>query len=90
MASRPALPTRLQALVSSFLLVALSLYLAPLTALVTIWARLTAKKPAVGAAKGETKRPTVMVNGGRMQKCLFVSRALAKQGFRVIVVEEEG
>lgn len=31
-----------------------------------------------------------MVNGGRMQKCLFVSRALAKQGFRVVVVEEEG
>ncbi|CAO1638853.1 unnamed protein product [Sympodiomycopsis kandeliae] len=85
----PQLPTRVQSHLSSFLLIGLSLSLAPLSAFITAWTLFTRKR--IGRDKqGSDSRPTAMVNGGRMQKCLFVSRALAKQGYRVVVVEEEG
>lgn len=35
-------------------------------------------------------RPTALVNGGRMQKAVYVVRALARQGYRVVLVEERG
>lgn len=42
------------------------------------------KGPNIGNSR------TVLVNGGRMQKCIYVIRALARQGYRVILVEQSG
>jgi hypothetical protein len=69
----------------------LSLALAPLSLAFALVGASAARLGGGGPAlpKGD-KRPTALVNGGRMQKSLYVVRALAAQGYRVVLVEERG
>ena len=70
----------------------LSLALAPLSLAFALIGASAARLGGGGPAllpKGD-KRPTALVNGGRMQKSLYVVRALAAQGYRVVLVEERG
>lgn len=84
-----ALPTRLQGLASTVLLLWLSLALAPVSALFTVLSLRSNGKPIV-AKTASPSAPTALVNGARMQKSLYIARALARQGWRVVVVEERG
>lgn len=101
----PTSPTRLQSLLSSLLLLALSALTLPITAGVVLYALLSKQrqeehtlgkkdsfKAANGLANGQglsaRSRPTALINGARMQKSLFLARALSAQGFRVVLVEE--
>lgn len=81
-------PSLLQSALSSLLLIWLSAVTAPWTAVFTAWGMLTSRGSAV--TNKESRRGTALVNGGRMQKSLFIARALARQGWRVVVVEEQG
>ncbi|UZJ51515.1 hypothetical protein CBS101457_000835 [Exobasidium rhododendri] len=42
------------------------------------------------ASSRHRHKPTALVNGGRMQKSIFVARALSQKGYRVVLVEEKG
>lgn len=124
------LPTKLQSLTSSVLLILFSFTLAPLSLAFTSFVVLTSPRclwnlvtsllfslfpssssssfapsnlltrrrqqtagsngAAAQRAGAGDGRPTVLINGGRMQKCLYMARAFAKRGYRVVVVEEQG
>ncbi|KAK0526495.1 hypothetical protein OC834_004787 [Tilletia horrida] len=79
------------------LLALLSLACIPITLLQVLLARLStsqvARDDAQASKSGIAKdgeRRVALVNGGRMQKSLYVVRALARQGYRVVLVEERG
>ncbi|SJX61693.1 uncharacterized protein SRS1_12677 [Sporisorium reilianum f. sp. reilianum] len=97
-----ALPNRLQSTLSTLLLLALSLLLAPVTFTVSLFS-LThsgAAKHGRHSHRGPTSGPfpngntstqrTVLVNGARMQKSLAICRTFARNGWKVILVEEHG
>ncbi|CAD6891401.1 unnamed protein product [Tilletia caries] len=89
--------------VACLLLALLSLALVPLTAVQVLHSLLSLSKSQGGidsgsksavatsrSVKDEKRRRVALVNGGRMQKSLYVVRALASQGYRVVLVEERG
>ncbi|CAO1615190.1 unnamed protein product [Parajaminaea phylloscopi] len=88
--SRQRLPNRIQALVASIALVWLTVVLAPLSAIFTLLSLRGHDKPLLPRGPATRGAPTVLVNGARMQKSLFIARALARQGWRVVVIEERG
>lgn len=92
-----ASPTLQQSIACSIGLLLLALVSFPLTALFTLVAYLVARArgtllnsaPSNDSRRAE-KKGMVLVNGGRMVKALVVSRALARAGYKVVLVEEEG
>lgn len=100
------LPNRLQSTLSTLLLLALSLVLAPVSFVVSLFFSLThagakATRPSLhrsqltnGRANGHippsSAQRTVLVNGARMQKSLAICRTFARNGWRVVLVEEQG
>ncbi|KAE8269792.1 hypothetical protein A4X09_0g2556 [Tilletia walkeri] len=92
--------------VACLLLTLLSLALLPLTAIQVLRSLLSRPRASFGINVGpnvratesksvesstaESPRRVALVNGGRMQKSLYVVRALAQQGYRVVLVEERG
>ncbi len=100
------LPNRLQSTLSTLLLLALSLVLAPVSFVVSLFFSLThagakatrpslhRSQPTNGRANGHTPpssaQRTVLVNGARMQKSLAICRTFARNGWKVVLVEEQG
>lgn len=88
--------TSTQGVLSTSLLLCLCLLTAPLSAIAVALATLRTTLKGREAEENRSligdqrRRRTALVNGGRMQKSLFVARALAKRGFRVVLVEERG
>ncbi|SPO23091.1 uncharacterized protein UTRI_01769 [Ustilago trichophora] len=98
------LPSRVQSTLSTLLLLALSAFLAPVSFVISLFFSLThtgakrqhgdrlssaAPNGHSSAASSSTPR-TVLVNGARMQKSLAICRTFARNGWRVILVEEQG
>ena len=100
----PRLPTRLQSTLSTLLLLALSAVLAPVSFAISLFFSLThthakaaahpSRPPSSTTANGHAAAPapvrTVLVNGARMQKSLAICRTFARNGWRVVLVEEQG
>ncbi|SPO24787.1 uncharacterized protein UTRI_01769_B [Ustilago trichophora] len=98
------LPSRVQSTLSTLLLLALSAFLAPVSFAISLFFSLThagAKKqhahrlPSAAlnghsSAASSAIQRTVLVNGARMQKSLAICRTFARNGWRVILVEEQG
>lgn len=66
-------------------LVGLSLALLPLSLARAAWQTLIGRRQTT-AKTGKT----ALVTGGRAQKAVYVTRALAKQGYRIVLAEERG
>ncbi|PWN43919.1 hypothetical protein IE81DRAFT_287884 [Ceraceosorus guamensis] len=91
-----------QGVLTCFCLVALSLCLAPLTIAQCVFVYLRTQHRSNGDAaqarrsagrngrEDASQGPIALVNGGKMQKALYVVRALHRQGYRVVLVEERG
>lgn len=94
----PQLPSRVQSTLSTLLLLGLSLCLAPVSFVISLFFSLTHAGAAGDAANsrpsalpnGHTAQRTVLVNGARMQKSLAICRTFARNGWRVVLVEEHG
>ncbi|KAN0063250.1 hypothetical protein ACQY0O_004414 [Thecaphora frezii] len=90
----PLLPSRLQSTLSTLLLLGLSLCLAPLSFAVAAFFSLTYPSSSSSSNARRRLKPkaqrTVLINGARMQKALAASRAFGRQGWRVVLVEEQG
>lgn len=94
------LPSRLQSTLSTLLLLGLSLFFAPISFVVSLFFSLThpsaskhARRSRTPQANAHTSHPpqrTVLVNGARMQKSLAICRTFARNGWRVVLVEEQG
>lgn len=100
------LPNRVQSTLSTLLLLGLSLVLAPLSFLVSLLFSLThagshkrsrhdyraqsSGSSSNGHAVTFSPQRTVLVNGARMQKSLAICRAFARNGWKVVLVEEQG
>lgn len=89
-----ALVTKWQGILSTSLLLCLCVVTAPLSAaavlLATLRTGLRVQSHVEADDVAQKGRKTALINGGRMQKSLFVARALSKRGFRVVLVEERG
>ena len=79
-------PTPAQAALSYSLLLALSLVTAPFSLIAVLLARLFRRSGPSLTRNGKT----VLINGGRMQKSIFIAKAMAAKGYRVIMAEERG
>lgn len=100
------LPNRLQSTLSTLLLLGLSLVLAPVSFLVSLSFWLThagiqqsvqnvdQSQSSAALPNGPRLAPkvprTVLVNGARMQKSLAICRTFARNGWKVVLVEEQG
>lgn len=93
------LPSRLQSTLSTLLLLGLSLLFAPISLIVSLFFSLTHPsaskhgRRSLSGANGHTSNSpqrTVLVNGARMQKSLAICRTFARNGWRVVLVEEQG
>lgn len=82
-----ARPTLRQAQLCYVALITASVACLPLSLLVSVTAWLLFRDKSRPSSE---KKPTALVNGGRMQKSIYVARALAANGYRVILVEERG
>ncbi|KAJ1601376.1 hypothetical protein NDA14_001915 [Ustilago hordei] len=94
------LPSRLQSTLSTLLLLLLSLVLLPISLVISLFFSLThsgsscshARCRSLVQANGHSTHPTertVLVNGARMQKSLAICRTFARNGWRVVLVEEQ-
>ncbi|KAJ1029720.1 hypothetical protein NDA13_002963 [Ustilago tritici] len=94
------LPSRLQSTLSTLLLLLLSLVLLPISLVITLFFSLTysgsscshTRRRSLVRANGHSTHPTertVLVNGARMQKSLAICRTFARNGWRVVLVEEQ-
>ncbi|TKY86762.1 hypothetical protein EX895_004402 [Sporisorium graminicola] len=93
------LPNRLQSTLSTLLLLGLSLLLAPVSFCLSFIFSLTHSRaskhgsPLSSAPISNGTAPaqrTVLVNGARMQKSLAICRTFARNGWKVVLVEEQG
>lgn len=82
------LPNRIQSTVSTVLLLCLSLALAPISFFLSAFFSLTHSRSRRSRSDG--KQRTVLINGARMQKSLAACRTFARNGWRVVLVEERG
>jgi hypothetical protein len=79
-------PSLVQAELSCLLLILVSLACLPFSLFVAVTTQLI-----YGHHRSfKQRKKTALVNGGRMQKSIYVARALAKAGYKVILVEEKG
>ena len=87
-----ARPRLSHALVSCSLLVAVSAVVFPLSLLAAVlgYVKYTVSSFRTRTHLESKRKRTALINGGRMQKSIFVARALKQKGYRVIVVEEKG
>ncbi|SOV04368.1 uncharacterized protein UDID_02384 [Ustilago sp. UG-2017a] len=94
------LPSRLQSTLSTLLLLLLSLVLLPISLVISLFFSLThsgsscshARRRSLVQANDHSTHPTertVLVNGARMQKSLAICRTFARNGWRVVLVEEQ-
>ncbi|SPC66858.1 uncharacterized protein UHOD_02384 [Ustilago sp. UG-2017b] len=94
------LPSRLQSTLSTLLLLLLSLVLLPISLVISLFFSLThsgsscshTRRRSLVQANDHSTHPTertVLVNGARMQKSLAICRTFARNGWRVILVEEQ-
>ncbi|EPQ56693.1 hypothetical protein GLOTRDRAFT_105517 [Gloeophyllum trabeum ATCC 11539] len=83
-------PTRRQTVITSLLLIVLSLLTAPATSIVVLFFLIHSqlKGTALHLQKCRVGRKTVLVTGGRTNKCLVLLRAFKREGYRVLVAEE--
>ncbi|EST07577.1 hypothetical protein PSEUBRA_002662 [Kalmanozyma brasiliensis GHG001] len=100
------LPNRVQSTLSTLLLLLLSLLFAPISFLISLFFSLThsashtasninsnrysVSRHANGHDLPTLSRRTVLVNGARMQKSLTICRTFARNGWNVVLVEEQG
>ncbi|SNX83285.1 uncharacterized protein MEPE_01992 [Melanopsichium pennsylvanicum] len=93
------LPSRAQSILSTVLLLCLSLLFAPVSLIVSLFFSLTHagakgnhghRLQSMGQNGHSTNQRTVLVNGARMQKSLAICRTFARNGWKVVLVEEQG
>ncbi|KAJ9478330.1 Carbamoylphosphate synthase large subunit [Pseudozyma hubeiensis] len=100
------LPNRLQSTLSTLLLLGLALALAPFSLIVSLLFSLThagsnkhvpnqhhsrsSGSLVNGHSHAHAAQRTVLVNGARMQKSLAICRTFARNGWKVVLVEEQG
>lgn len=82
----PRLPNRAQSTISTVLLLCLSLALAPISFILSTFFSLTHRQ----SRRSHGRQRTVLINGARMQKSLAACRTFARNGWRVVLVEERG